>query len=107
GIITALEYLTVNPQLARGVLSFLAATQSDRVDSKSDAQPGKILHETRQGEMATLGEIPFGLYYGSADATPLFIVLARAYYQRTADWQFIDSLWPNIERALHWIETYA
>jgi glycogen debranching enzyme len=107
GIITALECLWLAPQLARGVLQFLAATQATELDPASDAQPGKVLHETRQGEMAELGEIPFRRYYGTADATPLFIILAQAYYRRTGDRQFISELWPNIEAALRWIDEYA
>lgn len=107
GIITALQYLWLDPSLARGVLSFLATHQADKVDPASDAEPGKILHETRQGEMAELGEIPFKLYYGSVDSTPLFIMLAGAYYDRSADHAFIESIWPNIKRALSWIDKYG
>ena len=104
GIITALECLWLNPSLAQGVLSYLAAMQAVEADPARDAQPGKILHEARAGEMATLGEIPFGRYYGSHDATPLFVMLAAAYYGRTGDRDFTSRIWPSIEAALHWIE---
>jgi glycogen debranching enzyme len=107
GIITALQTLWVNPLIARGVLSYLAATQADRVDETRDAEPGKILHETRESEMARLGEVPFGMYYGSVDATPLFVMLAGAYHDRTGDRAFLERLWPNVERALAWIDRYG
>jgi glycogen debranching enzyme len=107
GIITALQCLWLRPDLARGVLKYLAATQATEVIPSQDAEPGKILHETRSGEMATLGEMPFGRYYGSVDATPLFVLLAGAYYERTADQPFAESIWPNVEAALAWINEFG
>jgi glycogen debranching enzyme len=107
GIITALSVLWAEPRIARGVLSYLAATQADASDPVRDAEPGKVLHETRKGEMAALGEVPFGLYYGSVDATPLFVILAGAYYARTADAAFAQGLWPHVERALRWIDRHG
>ena len=66
--------------------------------------PGKIMHETRRGEMTALGEVPFGRYYGSVDTTPLFVMLAGAYAARTADLELIAELWPALEAAMGWIE---
>lgn len=106
-IITALQTLWMDPHLAQGVLQYLGAKQAKFVDHKADAEPGKILHETRHGEMALLGEVPFGLYYGSVDATPLYVVLAGAYLQRTGDIKTIGALWPNILAALNWITDYG
>jgi glycogen debranching enzyme len=104
GIITALECLWATPDVARGVLGYLALTQAESDSEEQDAQPGKILHETRGGEMAGTGEVPFGRYYGSVDSTPLFVVLAGAYFDRTGDLDTVRELWPNLERALRWIE---
>jgi glycogen debranching enzyme len=107
GILTALEYLWVDPAPARGVLSFLAATQATELEPERDAEPGKILHEARASEMANTREIPFGRYYGTVDATPLFLVLAAAYWRRTGDSALVRSIWPNILAALRWIDTYG
>ncbi len=107
GIITAMFMLWVDASLARGVLRTLAATQAVEVDSNSDAQPGKIIHEMRDGEMANLGEVPFRRYYGSVDATPLFVMLAGMYLDATGDVKTIKEVWPNILAALRWIDTYG
>jgi len=107
GIITALEMLWLDPSVARGVLRRLAATQATAVDDEADAEPGKILHEARQGEMADLGEVPFRRYYGSVDSTPLFVMLAGAYLERTGDTETVRELWQHVRAALEWIERYG
>jgi glycogen debranching enzyme len=104
GIITALQMLWVDPRIARGVLKRLAQHQAKRVDPLADAAPGKILHEMRGGEMAALREVPFAHYYGSVDSTPLFVLLAGLYVERTGDNETLAELWPAIENALAWID---
>ncbi|MFM1848811.1 MAG: hypothetical protein RL417_2285 [Pseudomonadota bacterium] len=107
GIITALMALWVTPSLARGVLTYLAAHQGQFLDPSREEEPGKILHEVRNGELAATNEIPFGRYYGSIDSTPLFLMLAAAYFEHTADRSLIERIWPAIERALGWIDRYG
>jgi glycogen debranching enzyme len=104
GLITALQMLWWSPDVAQGVLRRLAAYQAKTTDPLADAEPGKILHEMRGGEMAALREVPFGLYYGSVDSTPLFVLLAGLYLERTGDLETIVTLWPAIEAALAWVD---
>jgi glycogen debranching enzyme len=106
-LITAMMMLWMDPAVARGVLRYLALNQARASDPDADAEPGKILHEVRHGEMAELREVPFRRYYGSVDATPLFVMLAGDYLRRTGDVGAVQALWPHIEAALHWIDSYG
>ena len=107
GLWTAIQTLWMCSSYAAGVLRFLAATQAQASDDANDAEPGKIVHELRDGEMAALREIPFGRYYGSIDSTPLFLMLAGQYYRSTADAALIREIWPNLLAAAEWIDRYG
>lgn len=107
GIITAWQMLWLDPSLAKGVLTYLAMRQATAVSAFQDSAPGKIMHETRGGEMSALGEVPFGLYYGGVDTTCLFVALAGAYMRRTGDLDTIRRLWPNLIAAVGWMTDYG
>ena len=102
-LITALQMLPFEPQIARGTLRFLARHQGTRDEPFTDQEPGRILHELRTGEMAACREIPFIPYYGSVDATPLFVMLMAEYVRWTGDRALALELWPALELALGWI----
>jgi glycogen debranching enzyme len=104
-IITSLQTLWLEPALARGVLRFLARHQAHERSAFQAAEPGKIMHETRKGEMTSLRELPFGQYYGGVDTTPLFVMLAGAYAERTGDMDLIEDLWPSLVAAMSWVES--
>jgi glycogen debranching enzyme len=106
-LITSFQALAFRPQIAVETLSVLAAYQATEVDDWRDAQPGKILHELRTGEMAGSGELPHTPYYGSVDSTPLWLILLGATYDWTGDAAFVDQLWPNALAALDWIDRYG
>lgn len=107
GLITSLEFLPWFPEVARGTLNFLATRQGQKEDSFTEEQPGKILHELRSGELANLREIPFIPYYGTVDATPLFLILLEHYIRWTDDTEFLHRMWPHAQAAARWIEEYG
>jgi len=102
-LITASQLLPFEPEIARGTLRYLARMQGTVDDAFTDQEPGKILHEHRRGEMATCREIPFIPYYGSVDATPLFVMLAAEYLKWTDDLDFTREVWPAVDRAVAWM----
>jgi glycogen debranching enzyme len=106
-IITSLQALMVNPDIARQTLSFLAASQGEEVNDWTEEEPGKILHELRRGEMAACGEIPHIPYYGSIDSTPLFLILIGETLRWTGDLALTRRLLPHAERALEWIDRFG
>jgi len=106
-IIAAYQSLSLNPQLAADTLRLLAARQGTEHNDWRDEQPGKILHEYREGEMTRCGEVPFSPYYGSVDATPLFLILLSETFNWTADEELVQELLPAAHRALDWIDQYG
>jgi glycogen debranching enzyme len=106
-ILASFQALCMRPQVAVETLEVLARLQATEEDPSRDAEPGKILHELRTGEMARTGELPFRPYYGSADSTPLWLILFAATYDWTGDRDLLDRLWPNALRALDWIDGFG
>ena len=102
-ILSAYAWLTWQPQIARNVLYTLAHYQGTKTDPTREEEPGKIVHELRWGEMARSDQVPFSRYYGSADVTPLFLMLLIDTWQRTDDQTMMDDLWPHAEKALTWL----
>jgi glycogen debranching enzyme len=106
-IITSLQTLALNPQLARDTLRYLARRQGVKEDAFTEEEPGKIMHELRRGEMARSGEIPHVPYFGTVDATPLWLVLLHETWRWTGDAELVEELLPNAERAIAWIDRYG
>jgi glycogen debranching enzyme len=106
-IITSLETLSLNPRIAVDTLRYLARHQGKKENRFTEEQPGKIMHELRRGEMARNGEIPHVPYYGTIDATPLWLVLLHETWQWTGDDQLVRDLLPHAERALEWIARHG
>ena len=106
-LINSIQLLSVRPQVARSTLSILARLQATDIDEWHDAQPGKILHELREGELARANEIPHTPYYGTVDATPLWLMLLDEYERWTGDDELVDRLWPNAMAALGWMDKYG
>lgn len=106
-LITALQMLSLNRDVARGTLLTMAQYQGQSVDPWRDEQPGKIMHEIRYGELAQTKQIPFTPYYGTVDATPLFLMLYAEYFHWTGDIALAQALLPHVEKALHWIDEYG
>ncbi|CEG25755.1 amylo-alpha-1,6-glucosidase [Bacillus sp. B-jedd] len=106
-IIAALQMLAFNPQIAKGTILTMANYQGKELDPWRDEQPGKIMHEIRYGELANTGQIPFTPYYGTIDATPLFLILVKEYVNWTGDFDILSVIEANIESALKWIDFYG
>jgi glycogen debranching enzyme len=106
-LITSLQTVSFAPRLAIQSLEILARRQATAVDAWRDAEPGKILHEFRSGEMSRTGELPFAPYYGSIDSTPLWLILLGETHDWTGNDGLVDRLWPNALAALEWIDRWG
>jgi glycogen debranching enzyme len=106
-LLSACETLMINPEVARGTLLVLAGLQAHHDEAWRDAEPGKILHELRTGELARTGHIPHTPYYGTVDATPLFLMVAGGYYRWTLDLDTMVRLRPALDAALAWIDQWG
>ena len=106
-LITSLQTILVGPELARGALKLFSTFQGKNIDDFRDEEPGKILHELRRGELTIRGEKPHSPYYGTADATPLYLILMAAYWRCSGDRGFVRERWPNVLAALEWIDRYG
>jgi len=103
-LISAMQTLILSPEIARQTLKVLAEHQGQVNDDWREEEPGKILHELRLGEMARCGEIPHTPYYGTVDATPLWLMLYADYFAWTGDRTFLDQYWPHAIAAMDWID---
>ena len=106
-LITSLETIPYAPGLAHSTLHALAAAQAEDFDDFRDAEPGKILHELRHGELVHFGQRPHSPYFGSVDATPLFLIVLDEYERWTGDTETVRELEPNARAAVRWLEEYA
>ncbi|MDQ3548952.1 MAG: amylo-alpha-1,6-glucosidase, partial [Chloroflexota bacterium] len=104
-LIVGRQLLPYNPAFLAGALRFLASVQGAHDNPSRAEQPGRIVHEVRFGDLSRRGVIPFARYYGTVDATPLFLLMLSEYLDWTADDGLLDELRPNVERALEWIAT--
>jgi glycogen debranching enzyme len=103
-LLAAYQAVDLVPEVAKGTCRFLAAHQAEAADEFRAAEPGKILHEFRHGEAAERGSVPHSPYYGTVDATALFVVVAHEAWRRTGDRAFVEHVWSAVDRALDWID---
>jgi glycogen debranching enzyme len=106
-LIAALQTISIGPELARGALHLLGDAQGTKVDDFRDEEPGRILHEIRNGELTVTGEKPHSPYYGTSDATLLWLILMEKYWRITGDEDFVRNRWDKVLAALNWIDRYG